>query len=318
MSDKIELGFIPLLDCAPLIVAQKLGLFEQNNVQVELHKEYSWASLIEKITLGVYQGGHMLTPAIVAEALYHETPRMISPINMGLNGNAITLSHRITKTDKPLKQLVKEEARGNNKLSFGVVYPFSMHNLQLRMWLEQQQVDPSEVNIRVVPPKSMWQALSRGDIDGFCVGEPWNSYSQEQGGCEVVASAHELWPDAPEKSLGLNSLWANKNETAVLGLTRAIYKACEWLEQNIESQQLTEWMVECDVLSMSNEDVSRCFKNPVGKKIYFSNQATEQTFERTKAIAENIKRWHPERVVQDIESAQQAFDLELYRKATRL
>lgn len=317
MSEQIHLGFIPLLDCAPLVAAKNLGLFDESGLDVVLHKEHSWASLIEKIHLNVYQGGHMLTPVLVADALHSQQSSMISPINMGLNGNAITLSHRLTNADITLAELAQQQRQRGDKLTFAVVYPFSMHNYQLRLWLEQQGVDPAtDVQIRTIPPQKMWQTLANEEIDGFCVGEPWNSFAQQQGGCSIVASGYDVWPDAPEKSLGLNRQWASGRQDTVVALTRAVYQACQWLEDNSQSPELVQWLQDSSIVSLPSDIIKQAIKSCVGKKKFFSNQATEPSADKTRSIALHIKRWQPDWVIQDIEAAFNAFDLDTYLKAT--
>ena len=315
MGTTVNIGFIPLLDCAPLVVADKLGLFDRHQLDVQLHREHSWASLIEKVNLGVYQAAHMLTPVLVAQALRQQAPKMISAINLGLNGNAITLANALLTPEHSLADAVLARKQGGNKLTFGVVYPFSMHNFQLRMWLEQQGVDPQhDVNIQVVPPQRMWQALAAGELDGFCAGEPWNSVAQEQGGSRLVVPAYDIWPDAPEKSLAVNACWSEHQPAAMLALTRVMYLACEWLDANLQAPELTQWLAGPNILDLPEETVSPALLSPLVRKKYFQQRATEPSEDRARSIALHIKRWHPGWVERDVTDSVLAFRPDIYRQ----
>ncbi|MEH6711916.1 MAG: CmpA/NrtA family ABC transporter substrate-binding protein, partial [Paraglaciecola polaris] len=244
----ITLGFIPLTDSAPLIVAKELGFFERWGLNVTLQKQNSWSTLRDKLHAGVLDAAQMLAPMPIASALGLGAPsaNVITPLVLSLNGNAITLSegllqevlkeNEITNVTLPMagyllqKVVEKRKHRGLAKLKFATVFPYSCHYYQLRDWLKAAKVNLDDVDLLVIPPINMVECLENGDIDGFCVGGPWNAKAVRAGIGMTALTSFDIWQDSPEKVLGLLDSWHQKNPNSVLALCVALKQACSWLE----------------------------------------------------------------------------------------
>jgi ABC-type nitrate/sulfonate/bicarbonate transport system substrate-binding protein len=247
---ELRLGFIPLNDAAPLVVAKEHGFFEAEGLSVDLKREVSWANIRDKVAAGLLDGGHMLGPMTLAASMGvggERTP-MTVPLSLNLNGSAVTVSKGLAnalravdpegmaqhpRTARPLARLI--EARrdfGDRPLTFAVVFPFSMHNYELRYWLAAAGIDPDrDLKLVVAPPPRMAELLRRGDIDGFCVTAPWNALAVENGDGEIMIYASELWRVGPDKVFGVTRSWADEHPAALLALIRALLKAGAWADQ---------------------------------------------------------------------------------------
>ncbi len=246
----IKLGYIPLTDCAPFAVAKEKGFFEEQGLNVSLSREHSWASIRDKVGLGVLDGAQMLASMPVAARLGAAGPRldMVTGFVLDLNGNAITLSNRlydaVVATDpdaefsplaatQALNLVIKANTQNKRpKFRFGVVFPVSTQNYELRYWLGCGGTNPdTDIDIVVISPPDMVDHLKSGDIDGYCVGEPWNTVAVLGGLGHVVATKYELWNNSPEKVFAVAKGWAEKHPHSHRALLRALMKACAWLDQ---------------------------------------------------------------------------------------
>jgi nitrate/nitrite transport system substrate-binding protein len=176
-----------------------------------------------------------------------ERTPMTVPLSLNLNGSAITVSVALAdalravdwegiaehpRTARPLARLVEaRRAFGDRALIFAVVFPYSMHNYELRYWLAQAGIDPDrDVRLVVVPPAAMAERLRRGDIDGFCVGAPWNALSVAEGVGEILIYASDLWRVGPDKVFGVTHDWAQANPAALQAMVRALLRAAAWAD----------------------------------------------------------------------------------------
>jgi ABC-type nitrate/sulfonate/bicarbonate transport system substrate-binding protein len=245
----LRLGFIALSDCAPLVVAKELGFFEAEGLRVDLSREASWANVRDKVAVGALDGGHMLGPMTLAASMGvggERTP-MTVPVSLNLNGSAVTVSVGLASalreidpdgmagrplTARPLARLIKaRQAMGQPPLTFGVVFPYSMHNYELRYWLAAAGVDPDkDVRLTVVPPPRMAERLASGEIDGFCVTAPWNAQAVSQGAGEILVYASELWRAGPDKVFGVTRHWGEANPEALQAVIRAVIRAAAWAD----------------------------------------------------------------------------------------
>jgi NitT/TauT family transport system ATP-binding protein len=247
---KMILGFIPLLDCATLVAAAERGFAAEENLELALVRETSWANIRDRVVIGHFDAAHMLGPMTVASTLGigHVRVPVIAPFALGLGGNAITVSlllwEQMTQEGAvagasaaihaaALKRVVeKREKSRRAPLTFAMVYPFSCHNYELRYWLAAAGVDPdSEVRLVVIPPPFLVDALRAGQIDGFCVGEPWSSVAVQAGVGTIVTPTTAIWPFSPEKVLGCRLEWAQRHPKQLASLQRALYRAAQWCEQ---------------------------------------------------------------------------------------
>lgn len=240
----LRLGFVPLLDSAPLIVARELGLFDTEGLDVELVREGSWASLRDKVTFGLIDGGHMLAPMPLSMSLASDRPRVPLVVGMVLsrNGNGITLGNRLYDElmrsagdlDNPIataREVIRVATDRGTPVRLASVAPWSSHDLQLRDWLDSAGPDAGN-HIQIIPvsPVQMADALRSEAIEGCCVGEPWNSLLEyEQLGC-ILHSGHQIWQNSPEKVLGMRADWTEQHGVMHRHLIRALLAACQWLD----------------------------------------------------------------------------------------
>lgn len=248
---EVHAGFIPLVDCAALVMAKELGFDIQGGFRLILYRETSWANIRDKVDVGVFDCAHMLAPMPIASALGlgRATEALIAPMALSLNGNVITVSRSLHAEMRavdeaatlrggmaaahPLAAIARRRhVEGREPLSLGIVFPFSSHNYDLRYWLAAAGIDPdNDVNLLVIPPPLIAESLEAGRIDGFCVGAPWGSVAVEAGAGVIVATKNELWAMSPEKVLGVRQRWAEENPELLAALIRAVTLAARWLDK---------------------------------------------------------------------------------------
>lgn len=245
----LSLGFVPLTDCAPLVIAKEKGFFQQQGLNVELSRESSWANIRDKVCTGILDGAQMLAGMPITSVMdeKHCQP-MVTAMSLDLNGNAITVSSElygrmvgtgVEDIDTPagsaraLKLVIEQNRLANRPLlTFAMVYPESSHNYLLRYWLADAGIDPdNDVRLRVVPPPQMVHYLRAGMIAGYCVGEPWNSYAVSEGIGRTLLTSYDIWNNHPEKVFAVTRSWAEKNANTHLAVISALIQACRWLDQ---------------------------------------------------------------------------------------
>jgi NitT/TauT family transport system ATP-binding protein/nitrate/nitrite transport system substrate-binding protein len=256
----LHAGFIPLCDCAPLVIARERGFDAEFGFSLRLHREVSWANIRDKTEYGIFDCAHMLAPMPIASTLGIGRPAvaMIAPMALNLNGNAITVSvdlfAQMRRADPAnasaggmaaahaLAAVIRERRQaGHAPLTLGMVHPFSCHNYDLRYWLAAAGVDPdNDVRLVVIPPPLIAESLKEGQVDGFCVGAPWGSVAVEMGYGRIVATKLELWANSPEKVLGVRRDWADENMPLLLAAIKALLKAAAWLDDEANRDEAAE------------------------------------------------------------------------------
>jgi nitrate/nitrite transport system ATP-binding protein len=234
----ITIGFIPLTDCAPLVVAHERGLFEKNGVEVTLSREPSWKAILDGIVEGRLDLAAMVAGMPLGRTIGREgvAPHpLVASMVLSRNGNAITLAsafHELgIQSAADLRAHIDRRATDRRKLIFGVVFPTSMHNLLLRSWLAGGGIDPDkDVEIIAVPPAQMVANLAAGNIDGYCVGEPWNARAVHEGLGYVVATDLDISPGHQEKVLGTTKAWADAHPEQHRAIIKALIEACAWCD----------------------------------------------------------------------------------------
>jgi len=229
---RLKLGFVPLTDAAPLIVAQANGFFADEGLEVEVSREASWATVRDKLMVGALDGAHMLAPMALAAALGigSEPAPLIVPMALARGGAAVTLSARIPADG--LARLVEQRREaGASPLTFAVVFPYSIHNYLLREWLARSGVDPdADVRIIVAPPSRMAGLLAEGVIEGFCAGEPWSDAAVAAGVGRIAVRAGDVWAKAPDKVFAVAEGWADAGPARLQATLRALLRASAWIE----------------------------------------------------------------------------------------
>lgn len=262
----MRLGFVPLTDCAPLVLAHELGLFRKYGLQVTLHRELGWATIRDKIIYGELDAAHALAAMPVAATLGLGSIRCdcLTGLVLNLHGNAITLSNDLRERgvhDGPsLKQIVVQ-SRHKKMLTFGAVAPFSSHYFLLRKWLINCGINPErDVRIVIVPPPQMVANLKAGHLDGFCVGEPWNSVAVESRVGWCVASSAELAPEHPEKVLMVRREFAEKRAEEHTALLAALLDACAFCDEPENHGQMIGILAGAEYVGVPEAALRRGFR----------------------------------------------------------
>jgi two-component system, oxyanion-binding sensor len=244
MSYAITAGFVPLLDSALLVVAKEKGFAEAQSIDLTLVREQSWASIRDRLAVRHFDVAHILGPMPIAcnLGLSAPAPKMIVPMALGLGGNAVTVSDALWQAMAGEGARDDLDARANgvalrkaiaNRTGepprFGVVHPYSGHNYELRYWLAASGIDPDrDIEIVVLPPPDMGDALAQGLIDGYCAGEPWNTFGVLKRGGHLATVKAAIWRSSPEKVLGANARWAETQPGALAALLVALHRASAW------------------------------------------------------------------------------------------
>lgn len=268
-SRTIVAGFLPLVDAALLVAAKEKGFTEAEGVDLRLARETSWANIRDRLSVGHFQCAHMLAPMPIA-ARFGMTPLpidVIAPMALGLGGNAVTVSKSLydemtlagplagldaKAAGTVLARFITERGEKRRKLIFAVVHPYSAHNYDLRYWLHGSGIDPDrDVEIVIVPPPFLPDALAAGRIDGFCVGEPWSTIAVAAGEGVIVTSKSEIWRSSPEKVLGVEASFARSEPDLLDALVRAIYRAAEWCGQPENHAELAATLSGPDYIDVS-------------------------------------------------------------------
>lgn len=246
----LTLGIIPLTDCAPLVIAHEKGYFAKNGIKSQISKEASWANIRDKVSIGALDAAHMLAGMPIAASLGIGAIKKptITSYSMDLNGNAITVSNelydRMVEADpeamaerpisaRALKKVIDAgKAAGEAPMTFAVVFPVSTHNYELRYWMADAGIDPdNDIRLIVIPPPQMVANLQAKNIVGYCVGEPWNERAVIAGIGKVLITNYEIWNNNPEKVVGVNLDWAEKNPNTHMAMIRALVEAAQWMDK---------------------------------------------------------------------------------------
>jgi len=251
VSTPLHIGFIPLVDAAALIVAVDKGFTAEEGLDVTLVREVSWSNVRDKLNIGLFDAAHLLAPVAIASSLGmgHLKVPIAAPFNLGINGNAITVSPSLhaavmaeldgdrfdpMATARALARVVAaRRKRGAEPVTFAMTFPFSTHNYQLRFWMAAGGVDPDEdLRLVVLPPPFMAETLAGGQIDGFCVGEPWNSIAVDRDVGHILHFVSDIMLRAAEKVLAMRQSWVERHPKDVAALIRALARGAAFAEQD--------------------------------------------------------------------------------------
>lgn len=240
---EVRVGFMPLTDCASLVMAAANGFDKKHGIKIVLSKEASWASVRDKLVSGGLDAAHVLYGLIYGLQLGIGGPKKDMAVLMSINqnGQGITLSHQLRTagvTDgATLAQLVAKKAR---VYSFAQTFPTGTHAMWLYYWLASYGINPlRDVRTITVPPPQMVANMRMGNIDGCCVGEPWNNRAILDNIGFSVATSQEIWPDHPEKVVGTTAAWADRNPNTARALIAAVLEASRWIDASLANKQKT-------------------------------------------------------------------------------
>jgi len=276
MTKPLRIGFIPLVDAAALIVAVDKGFCAAEGLDVTLVREVSWSNVRDKLNIGLFDAAHLLAPVAIASSLGlgHVKVPIVAPFNLGLNGNAITVSPALhaaimaelsgdpfdpMATALALARVVAARRKsGAEPLTFGMTFPFSTHNYQLRFWMAAGGVDPDEdVRLVVLPPPYMVDSLANGHVDAFCVGAPWNSVAVDLGVGHILHFVSDILVRAVEKVLAVRQDWSEKNPDVLAALIRTHDRAAEFIEQPQNRAEVARILSASERISVDPEVIQR-------------------------------------------------------------
>ena len=241
MTEQMTIGFLPLVDACLPILAHEHGFAEEEGLALSFQRDVSWATVLDRLLYGHTDAAHLIAPLAIATTLGRGRPAqpLATPFVLGLNGNAVTMSSELAaRVSEPgrladpiaLGAALAEEARARKAagrtLRFGVVHRYSSHNYMLRYWLAGCGIRPDEdVEIVTIAPPFVADAMATGEIDGACVGEPWNSAAVARGVGVIVLATAQIWRRGVEKVLAFRAPVLEARRPAVEALLRALRKA---------------------------------------------------------------------------------------------
>lgn len=241
----LRLGYVPLLDCAPLVLAHELGLFPKYGLRVTLRRELGWATIRDKIIYRELEAAHALAamPLAATLGLGSSACDCVTGLVLNLHGNAITLSEELwaqgVRDAASLREFIRR-SRHEKTLTFAAVGTVSSHFFLLRQWLSGGGINPDrDVRLVMVPPPQMHANLKAGHLDGFCVGEPWNSVAVAARAGWCVAASAELAPGHPEKVLMARRDFAEKRPVEHAALIAALLDSCEFCAQPANQERVS-------------------------------------------------------------------------------
>ena len=249
-GERLHIGFIPLCDAAVSLIAVDKNFCADEGLDVELVREVSWSNMRDKLNIGLFDATHLLAPVAIASTLGlgHVKVPITAPFNLGINGNAITVSPELHAAIKgaaagdisdPLvsaqalaRVVAERKRRGHEPLTFGMTFPYSTHNYHLRFWMAAGGIDPDEdVRLVVLPPPYMVESLANKHVEAFCVGAPWNSVAVDLGIGYILHFVSDILASAAEKVLAVRSSWAQENPDTLAALVRAHGRAAAFVEE---------------------------------------------------------------------------------------
>lgn len=237
-GDVIRIGFIPLTDCASVVMADKLGLYKQYGLNVEVSKEASWANVRDKLLTGELDAAHCLfgMPFSVYTGVGGAVGKELKVAMMlNANGQAITLTKDLAQYAKyaDIKGVpaAVDALRAKKEPTFAMTFPGGTHDMWLRYWLAASGIDQKTVKIVTIPPPQMVANMKVNTMDGFCVGEPWNGVAVRDDIGYTHITTQDIWKDHPEKALVTNADFAAKRRDDLKKVMSAIMEASIWLDK---------------------------------------------------------------------------------------
>ena len=331
----IRLGFTALTDCAPVVLAKELGLFEKYGVDVILSREVGWATIRDKVIYGELDAAHAPAGMVVAVTCGMGAVKTdcVAGIVINLHGNAITLSQTLWRRGvRDGRTLAEYISVAPDRLTLGIVYQHSSHGFMLRNWLRAHGIDPDrDVQLVVVPPAQVHANLKAGHIDGYCVGDPWNSLAVMSRTGWVVATGAELEPRHPEKVLMLRRDYAERHETAHLALIAALVEAGRFCDAPENRERVVEMLAQPEVINAPIQAIRMSLSGAFdygqgrvektgGQHIFHAGGANDPTPEKVRWVVDNLVRSgaveDPALIPSDL--AERCFRPDLFRQALQL
>ncbi len=279
-KEEVKIGFIPLTDCASVVMASVLGIDKKYGVKIVPSKEASWAGVRDKMVNGDLDFAHVLYGLIYGVHLGTAGPKKDMAVLMTLNNNgqAITLSKKLADkgaVDGP--SLAKMMATDKREYTFAQTFPTGTHAMWIYYWMAASGINPlKDAKSIVVPPPQMVANMRIGNMDGFCVGEPWGQRAIMDGIGVTAITTQDIWKDHPEKVLGTTSEFVQKNPNTCRAVTAAILEAGRWIDTGLQNKnKMAETIAEKSYVNTSvdaiNQRILGRYTNGMGKNWDDSN-----------------------------------------------
>ena len=267
----VKLGFIALTDSAPLIIAKEKGLFDKHGLpETDVAKQASWGATRDNLVLGGaangIDGAHILSPLPylmqTGKVTQNNKPvpmAILARLNLDSQGISVAKEYAETGVQldaSKLKAAFEKKKAEGKEVKAAMTFPGGTHDLWIRYWLAAGGIDPNkDVSTIVVPPPQMVANMKVGNMDVFCVGEPWNEQLVNQGIGFTAATTGELWKGHPEKALGLRADWIERNPNAAKALLMAVMEAQQWCESMDNKAEMAEILGKRQWFNVPTKDV---------------------------------------------------------------
>ncbi len=253
---KAILGYIALIDASALVIAKEKGMFAKHGMpDVEVAKQASWGATRDNLVLGSesngIDGAHILSPMpyliSTGKVTQNNVPTpMYLAARLNLDAQAVSVANeykdlKVTTDASPLKAAFEKKKAAGKEVKVAMTFPGGTHDLWIRYWLAAGGIDPDkDISTIVVPPPQMVANMKVGNMDAFCVGEPWNEQLVNQDIGFTACTTGEIWSKHPEKALGLRAAWVDKNPNATKALLMAVMEAQQWCDKMENKPELAE------------------------------------------------------------------------------
>ncbi|WP_295548379.1 CmpA/NrtA family ABC transporter substrate-binding protein [uncultured Pseudacidovorax sp.] len=273
-KEEVKIGFIPLTDCASVVMASVLGIDKKYGVKIVPSKEASWAGVRDKLVNGDLDFAHVLYGLVYGVHLGIGGPKKDMAVLMTLNNNgqAITLSKKLAdKGAVDGASLAKLMATDKREYTFAQTFPTGTHAMWLYYWLAANGINPmKDAKSIVVPPPQMVANMRVGNMDGFCVGEPWGHRAIMDGIGITAVTTQDIWKDHPEKVLGTSADFVKKYPNTARAVTAAILEAGKWIDGGLSNKnKMAETIAEKSYVNTSvdaiNQRILGRYQNGLGK-----------------------------------------------------
>ncbi len=331
-KSEVKIGFIPLTDCASVVIASVLGFDKKYGIKITPSKEASWAGVRDKLVNGELDAAHVLYGLLYGVQLGIGGPKKDMSVLMTLNNNgqAITLSKQLhdkgVKDGASLAALIKKEPR---EYTFAQTFPTGTHAMWLYYWLAAQGVNPfSEVKTITVPPPQMVANMRVGNMDGYCVGEPWNARAIADKIGFTAVTTQDIWKDHPEKVLGTTAEFVAKYPHTTRALMMAVLEASKYIDTLSNRSEVAKIIadkayvnapfdvVEDRMLGQYDNGIGKKWQDPNYMKFYNDGAVNFPYLSDGMWFLTQHKRWgllkaHPDYLA----VAQKVNQIELYKQA---
>jgi nitrate/nitrite transport system substrate-binding protein len=273
-KEEVRIGFIPLTDCASVVMASVLGFDKKYGVKIVPTKEASWAGVRDKLVNGELDMAHVLYGLIYGVHLGVSGPKKDMAVLMTLNNNGqgLTVSKKLAdKGAVDLAGLAKVMQREKREYTFAQTFPTGTHAMWLYYWLASGGIDPfNDAKVITVPPPQMVANMRVGNMDCFSVGEPWNHRAIMDGIGISAATSQDVWKDHPEKVLGTTADFVKAHPNTARAVTMAVLEASRWIDASLQNKlKMAETVAEKSYINTSvdaiNQRILGRYQNGLGK-----------------------------------------------------